>query len=110
MKLLLDQNLSHHLVEALADIYILCQHVRNVGLKNADDSAIWAYAKNNGFTIVSKDAHFHQRSLALGHPPKVIWVKLGNCSTRAVERLLRERIASVERFEADSTACFLILS
>ena len=49
-------------------------------------------------------------NLVLGYPPKVIWLRLGNCSTRAVERLLRERIASVERFEADSTASFLILS
>jgi predicted nuclease of predicted toxin-antitoxin system len=48
MKLLFDQNLSHKLVQALADIYPDCRHVRNIGLKTADDSVIWLYAKNNG--------------------------------------------------------------
>lgn len=85
MKLLFDQNLSHRLIRAVADVYPDCEHVRNVGLKNAPDTEVWNYAKSNGFTIVSKDSDFHQRSLLLGYPPKVIWVKLGNCSAKAVE-------------------------
>jgi predicted nuclease of predicted toxin-antitoxin system len=72
MKLLFDQNLSHKLVQALADIYLDCQHVRNIGLKTADDSIIWLYAKNNGYIIVSKDSDFHQRSFVWGYPPKII--------------------------------------
>ena len=84
MKLLFDQNLSHRLVRALADVYPDCEHVRNVGLKEAPDTDVWNYAGRGGFMIVSKDSDFHQRSLLLGYPPKVIWVKLGNYSTKAV--------------------------
>lgn len=110
MKLLFDQNLSHRLVGALTDIYPDCQHVRNFGLKASPDTQVWNFARNNGFSIVSKDADFHQRSLLLGFPPKVIWLKLGNCSTLAVEQLLRAHLEDVKEFEADETATFLILS
>jgi predicted nuclease of predicted toxin-antitoxin system len=109
VKLLFDQNLSHRLVRALADVYADCEHVRNVGLKEAPDTEVWNYAKTNGFMIVSKDSDFHQRSLLLGYPPKVIWVRLGNCSTSAVERVLREHLSDVQQFEADPPATFLIL-
>ena len=63
MKLLFDQNLSPRLVRRLADIYADSIHVREIGLRDADDSAIWDYAKLNGFVIVSKDSDFQQRSL-----------------------------------------------
>jgi predicted nuclease of predicted toxin-antitoxin system len=109
MKFLFDQNLSHRLVRRLADVYPDCQHVRAVGLKEAPDTEVWEYARLHGYTIVSKDADFHQRSLLLGFPPKVIWVRLGNCSTQAVEQTLRDHLDIVEQFEADATATFLIL-
>ena len=40
-----------------------------------------------GYTIVTKDADFRQRSFLLGPPPKVIWIGLGNCSTQRNRRL-----------------------
>lgn len=110
MKLLFDQNLSHRLVSLLRDIYPNCEHVRDVNLIAASDTLVWEYARTNGFMIISKDADFHQRSLLYGYPPKVVWVKLGNCSTKAVEALLRAHAVTIERFEADRAAAFLILS
>jgi len=53
---------------------------------------------------VSKDDDFLPRSLVRGPPPKVIWVRLGNCTTGEVEALLRARHADVEAFVADSAA------
>ena len=52
----------------------------------------------------------HQRSFVLGAPPKVVWVRLGNCSTSDVERLLRRYVQTLEDFEADDFATFLSLS
>ena len=109
MKLLFDQNLSHRLVRALADAFPDCQHVRNVGLGEASDTQVWAYAQNNGYALVSKDSDFYQRSLVFGAPPKVIWIRLGNCSTADVAQVLREYAIAVEEFEADTTATFLVL-
>jgi predicted nuclease of predicted toxin-antitoxin system len=110
VKLLFDQNLSHRLLTALADIYPDCEHVRNVGLREAPDTEVWNYARDNDFLIVSKDSDFHQRSLLLGYPPKVIWIKLGNGSTQAVEQVLRNHLADVQQFQEDETATFLTLS
>ena len=87
MKLLLDENLSHKLVRLLADLFPDSIHVREVGLKAADDPLVWDHAKNNGLMIVSKDSDMHQRSFMFGYPPKVIWVRLGNCSTSDIEQL-----------------------
>ncbi len=109
MKLLVDANLSYRLVGALRDLYPDIQHVRLLGLANADDSEIWNYATNYGSTIVSKDADFRQRSFLLGAPPKVIWVALGNCSTSRIESLLRQREAEIRRFEGDPEEALLVL-
>jgi predicted nuclease of predicted toxin-antitoxin system len=75
VKLLFDQNLSYRLVHTLHEMYPESQHVRDVGLGEAADEAVWHYAARQGFTIISKDADFHQRSFLFGHPPKVVWIR-----------------------------------
>ncbi len=110
MKLLFDENLSHKLTIRLADLFPGSIHVRDVGLKSSDDPLVWEYAQRNDFAIVSKDADMHDRSLLFGFPPKVIWVRLGNCSTRQVEALLRQDLDTIQRFFADDYASFLALS
>jgi predicted nuclease of predicted toxin-antitoxin system len=110
MKLLFDQNLSFRLVAQLAAEFPASEHVRNIGLASAPDPAVWAFAAANGFTIVSKDVDFQQRALLLGHPPKVVWVRLGNCSTDAVAALLRSSQTVLREFDADPSASFLALS
>lgn len=76
MKLLFDQNLSFRLVRALMDSFPGSVHVRDQGLKDADDRQVWEFAKQSGMAIISKDSDFQQRSMLYGHPPKVIWVSL----------------------------------
>jgi len=110
MKLLFDQNLSHRLVGRLAVEFPDSQHVRTFGLERAPDPKVWECAAANGFVLVSKDVDFQQRALLLGHPPKVVWVRLGNCSTDAVATLLRSRAKVLLEFDADPTASFLALS
>ena len=110
MKLLLDQNLSPRLAHALAGVYPGTAHVRDVGLQAADDDTVWAYAAEQGFVIVSKDADFHQRSFVLGHPPKVVWIRRGNCSTVEIEGILRSREADLLAFDQDGLEAFLALS
>jgi predicted nuclease of predicted toxin-antitoxin system len=109
VSLLLDQNLSPRLVQALIDVFPGCVHVRDLGLSGADDGAVWDYAKANGYVIVSKDSDFHQMSFVHGPPPKVIWVRLGNAPTVQIETLLRTRAAEIASFIADPTDAFLVL-
>jgi predicted nuclease of predicted toxin-antitoxin system len=79
-------------------------------LQAADDDTVWTYAAQHGFVIVSKDADFHQRSFVLGHPPKVVWIRRGNCSTVEMEAILRSHEADLLAFERDDREAFLALS
>ncbi len=60
--------------------------------------------------IVSKDADFRQRSFLYGAPPKVIWIRTGNCSTKQIAALLRERREEIERFCTSPEEAFLSLA
>ncbi len=110
MRLLFDQNLSHRLVAQLAAEFPGSTHVRDAGLAAAPDPDVWAYAAANGLVLASKDTDFQQRALHYGHPPKVIWVRLGNCLTASVATLLRAHRATLLAFEADPSAAFIALA
>lgn len=60
--------------------------------------------------IVSKDSDMHDLSLVLGTPPKVIWIRLGNCSTSQVENLLRRDFDEIRSFYDDEDLSLLALS
>lgn len=110
IRLLFDENLSARLRTALADIYPGSAHAGELGLAGAADNAIWQYARQNGLVIVSKDEDFHRFSILYGPPPKVIWVRLGNCSTEQIIALLRHRRGEIAAFLADNKAAFLALA
>jgi len=101
LKLLFDQNLSYHLVAALAELYPGSAHVRLLGMERADDRVIWEYAKENGCLIVTQDSDFNERSLLFGYPPKIVWLKCGNTSTRNVLEILKQRHDDLLAFESD---------
>ena len=109
MKLLFDQNLSPRLSRSLADIYADSIHVREVDLRDADDTEIWEYARQHDFVLVSKDSDFQQRSLLYGSPPKFIWLRVGNCPVKTIEDLLRKHSAAIHTFGMDATKSHLML-
>jgi len=109
VKLLFDENLSHKLAHLLADIFPNSLHVRDIGLKATSDPLVWDYAKDNDFMIVSKDADMHDLSLVFGNPPKVVWVRLGNCSTLQIEELLRRDFDVIKLFYEDDSVSLLVL-
>lgn len=108
--LLFDENLAAALVAELADLYPDCIHVGDRGLAGGSDRAIWQYARDHGLIIVSKDEDFQRLSVLYGAPPKVIWIRLGNCSTADIIHLLRGRRSEIHRFVADGEAAFLALA
>lgn len=109
MKLLFDENLARGLVNRLAAIFPDAQHVSGIGRERASDREVWDYARESGYTIISKDSDFNQLSFLHGAPPKVIWLRVGNCTTGAIEHLLHSRLAEIAALEADDDASVLIL-
>ena len=109
MRLLFDQNLSRYLRVLLSDLYPGSLQVREIGLADAPDTVIWAYAIEHGLVIVTKDADYRDLSVARGHPPKVVWIRLGNCPTSEVADLLRERHGELLAFQRNDAAGLLEL-
>lgn len=110
MKLLFDESLSSKLSSRLSDLFPNSLHVRDLGMQATDDSIVWDYAKDHNLMIVSKDSDMHDLSLLFGNPPKVIWLRLGNCSTSQVENLLRREFDTIKLFYEDDSSSLLALS
>lgn len=110
MKLLLfDQNISPRLVDRLADIYPDSVHVSTLGMGNAMDSEIWQYAHDHDYVIVTKDADFSELGVVRGFPPKIIWIRRGNCSTQEIESILRENYDAIKTLSDDNETGILTL-
>ena len=109
MKLLFDANLARRLAISLDDLYPGSIHVDDLGLA-PDDEGIWHYAKANGFTVVSKDTDFYRMSVTWGAPPKVVWLRVGNCSTSVIENALRVSFKELSKFEVDTLSSLLIVN
>ncbi|MDX1995270.1 MAG: DUF5615 family PIN-like protein [bacterium] len=103
MKLLFDHNLSIKLVNRLSDFFPDAVHLAQVGLDAATDHVVWQYAKTHNYCLVTKDSDFNDLLGGRGFPPKVIWVRVGNCTTSDIVALLQKHHeAIVEFLENDS--------
>lgn len=107
--LLLDQNLSPHLVRRLADTFPHCEHVARVGLATAEDREVWKYADSNELTVVTKDSDFNDLAMLSGPPPHVVWIQRGNCSTTDIESLLREHSDTIASLMGTETAVLILV-
>lgn len=93
----------------LAVEYPGSRHVAELGLDTATDRAIWDYAGEHGFMIVSKDSDFRQLAFLLGPPPKAIWVRVGNVSTLDILSVLQQYRQAVEIFASTADEALLVL-
>jgi predicted nuclease of predicted toxin-antitoxin system len=110
MKLLLDENLSDRIIYKIIDLYPGSEHVKTLALTNTDDGIIWEYAKANDFVVVSKDADFHQRSLLYGHPPKFVYLRIGNSPTSKIVEILRDNLDIIIQFGSADSESILVLA
>ncbi|MCA1635534.1 MAG: DUF5615 family PIN-like protein [Acidobacteria bacterium] len=101
MKLLFDQNLSPRLVRHLADLDPDSNHVHTLDLDRTADELIWEYALREGYLIVTKDVDFSDRSVLRGFPPKVVWLRRGNCTTGQIEEILRRHYQEIKALDED---------
>ena len=109
MKLLLDENLSPRLADSLANIYPGSKHVSGCGLAQTADFLVWDFAKANGFVIATKDSDFEHLALLRGQPPKVIQLRLGNCTTQVIGETLRKYSVVIHTFDLDPVEALLVL-
>jgi predicted nuclease of predicted toxin-antitoxin system len=103
MKLLFDQNLSPRLTDFFANSFEGSKHLQDLNLDTSDDSVVWKFAREEGFTIITKDNDFNNLVAFFGFPPKVIWIRRGNCSTTDIRELLNSNIEKIKTFILDSS-------
>ncbi len=107
MKLLLDQNLSYRLLARLETFFPGSSQIHRLGMEHADDVVIWRFARDNGFSIVTKDSDFYERSIVHGFPPQIIWLKCGNLPTRHLEEILLRSREAISAFLRERKAACL---
>lgn len=108
--MLFDENLPHKLPALLAASFPGSLHVRECGLLGQPDEAVWEPASSKGYAIVSKDSDFQRRSLLLGFPPKVIWLRVGNCTSDNLFHLMRRHEQDIRAFLLSASESLLILA
>lgn len=101
MKLLFDQNISFRVVKVLQELFPEANHVNEYSLHSVSDRQIWNYAKENQFHIVTFDADFNDLVTLYGHPPKVIWLRLGNTSSQNIVKSFSSHIEGIKSFLTD---------
>lgn len=109
MKLLFDENLAPSLVTALTDVFPQSNHVAKVGLEAALDQEVWEYARKHNYTLVSKDSDFHELSLLQGFPPKVVWIRRGNCTNKQIEFILRNKLEDIRSLLDNPESTYLVI-
>lgn len=101
MKILFDQNISYRVLNLLPKSFIESEHVNNVNLNGATDLEIWNYAKIESYSIVTFDSDFCDIANLKGHPPKIIWLRIGNTSTFNVAQKLSLKDDIIKEFLTD---------
>jgi predicted nuclease of predicted toxin-antitoxin system len=106
-KLLFDNNISHRVLARISDIFTDTNHVMLENLDESSDEKVWYFARHNNYTIVTKDSDFNDLAIYKGTPPKIIWIKLGNCKVVEIENILRKNENAIKIFLDESTSTIL---
>ncbi len=109
MKLLFDQNISYRLIKLINDLFPESKQVRELGLENSTDSEIFEYAKRNDYAIVTFDSDFCDLNIIKGYPPKIIWIRTGNTTTKNLENLFRNKQDLIKLFLIEDYGCLEII-
>ena len=104
MNFLLDNNLSPQLCRLIKIPGISIRHVSEFSLAESSDQTIWKYAQKNDLIIVTKDVDFNEISFLNGFPPFVVWLKIGNCTTSDVQRIIEQNISLLQDITANKYA------
>jgi len=98
MKLLLDENISHRLLHLLSDTFQPSTHSRIVSPIFKSDKDIWNYAKKHRYVIVTFDGDFNEWQMLNGFPPKIIWLRCGNISSKGLAHKLNSHEKQLVNF------------
>jgi predicted nuclease of predicted toxin-antitoxin system len=82
MKFIVDAQLPPALARFLTDKGEDVIHVLDVAMMESSDSEIWERAVKDNLVIITKDEDFQIRASVSTIFPKIVWVRIGNCSRK----------------------------
>lgn len=101
MRVLVDNQLPASLVRWFEKHDCVAEHVLEIGHGQSADEIIWRYAAGIGAVIISKDEDFARLTATRPEAVSVVWVRIGNCRTVELIKLLDRMWPSiVEQIEA----------
>lgn len=110
MRLLFDQNISFRILKQVEHTFPGSTHVSLAGYADFADSAIFNFAKANGYCIVTFDSDYADLSIVKGFPPKIIWLRSSNQTTRNILQLFERRSQAILDFINQSESGILEIS
>ncbi|HRJ54119.1 MAG TPA: DUF5615 family PIN-like protein [Candidatus Thiothrix moscowensis] len=97
MRFIVDAQLPPALARFLASLGEDAIHVLDAGLLEAVDSEIWSFALENDWVIITKDDDFQFRASVSKHYPKIVWVRVGNCSKQKLLEIFKKHWTAIKR-------------
>lgn len=71
-----------------SNFQLACNSAKYLGLLEAEDRDIFAFAKAQNAILITKDDDFISLLMRNGSPPKVIWLTCGNTSKARLQEIL----------------------
>lgn len=92
--------LDAQLPPAIAGVFVSAgqkaSHVASLGLLTATDRQIWNKAKSLNAVLVSKDGDFVTLRQQADKGPAVVWIRVGNTSTKALRLILERALPQIK--------------
>jgi predicted nuclease of predicted toxin-antitoxin system len=95
VRFIIDAQLPPVLARELTAAGYPSQAVRELDLREADDELIWNHAVAQQLVIITKDEDFARRVWQTSEGPSVVWLRMGNCSNRALLELLMPMLTDI---------------
>jgi predicted nuclease of predicted toxin-antitoxin system len=97
VKFLVDNQLPRALVPVLTQAGHEAAHVLDIELAQSNDHAIWKYAAEHGYVLISKDADFADLAVIGPYRVRLIWVRIGNCRKTVLLESFKNSLSTIEQ-------------
>ncbi|MEX0271520.1 DUF5615 family PIN-like protein [Leptolyngbyaceae cyanobacterium UHCC 1019] len=89
MTIWVDAHLSPAIATWISSTFgVTALALRDIGLRDAEDSKIFEVAKAQGIIFMTKDSDFVDLVERFGAPPQIIWLTCGNTSNAQLQEIL----------------------
>ena len=84
MRFLVDAQLPPALAKWIAEKGYSASAVRDQGLRNSDDGSIVNFSTESDWVVVAKDDDIVERAIGRKDGARVVWLRIGNSTNRAL--------------------------